>query len=373
MGAGPVAAGFGPVTVALPSSIAIEVITDRAAIAALAPDWERLRAEIGIPGPFFGPTWFAITASAISDDLRILVAHRGGRLVGVLPLMLERRRLAGLPARVLRSLSDDHSQRFDALLSPAEPDAVATMMWRHLESLGYWDALELRELLPDAAAHRIVRAAEGHLTAEWPAMRSPYLHINDATQSPKFRANLRRRKKKLEKEVGPISLERIDSHADLDHALEEGFALEAAGWKGERKSAIACDHQLRRRYSQIAHAYASRKELAIYFLRAGTRRVAFHFSLVDQGVYFLFKPGFDPALAQYGLGHLLVDEVIRDLKTRGIHELDFLGDDMPWKRDWTDRLRPHSWRYVFSRSPYGRALGAWKFRVAPTLKRLLAR
>ncbi len=359
---------------ALPSSLSVEEISDRAAIAALAPEWERLRAEVGVPGPFFGPTWFAITASAIARDPRILIAHRGGRLVGVLPLMLEQRKLAGLPARVLRSLSDDHSQRFDALLSPAEPDAVASLFWRHLQSLRGWDVLELRELLPDAAAHRIVRAAEGHLTAEWPAMRSPYLHISDGEPGDaKFRANLRRRKKKLEKDIGPVVLERVDAHAELEAALQEGFALEAAGWKGERGTAIVCDEGLRRRYSQIAHAYAARRELSIYFLRAGDRRVAFHFGLVDGNTYFLFKPGFDPGLAQYGLGHLLVDEVIRDLRSRSIRELDFLGDDMPWKRDWTDQLRPHSWRYVFSRSAYGRALGAWKFRVAPTLKRLLAR
>jgi CelD/BcsL family acetyltransferase involved in cellulose biosynthesis len=237
-----------------------------------------------------------------------------------------------------------------------------------------WDALELRELTTDAAALQIVAAAKDHMTAEWPAMSSPYLHINDGEPGDaKFRSNLRRRRKKLEKDVGPISLERIDSHHDLDRALDEGFALESAGWKGERGTAIACDEKLRRRYSQLAHAYAARNELAIYFLRAGDRRRAFHFALVDSGVYFLFKPGFDPSLAQYGLGHLLVDEVIRDLRIRGVRELDFLGDDMPWKRDWTDQLRPHSWRYVFSRSAYGRALGAWKFRVAPTLKRLLAR
>jgi CelD/BcsL family acetyltransferase involved in cellulose biosynthesis len=362
------------VTLPLASQLAVEEVRDRAGLFALASEWERLCAETNRPGPFYRPTWFAIWAASLANDLRVLVAHRGGRVVGVLPLMMERRRLAGLPARVLRSLSDDHSQRFDLIVAPAEPKVVAAALWRHLRDMGGWDALELREI-PDqgSAAEDLIVAAEasGHATRRWAAMQSPYLLIpddKDQIGSAKFRSNLRRRKKKLEAEIGPVSLEKVTT--DLDAALKEGFALEAAGWKGERGTAIACDPALFSRYSQLAKAFAARGELALYFLKAGQRRVAFHFALIEDGVYFLFKPGFDPALSNYGLGHLLIDAVIRE---SGIHELDFLGDDMPWKRDWTDQLRPHSWRYVFSRSPYGRALGTWKFDLVPTLKRLLKR
>jgi CelD/BcsL family acetyltransferase involved in cellulose biosynthesis len=359
--------------------VAVEELSDRAAIAALAPRWEELRAQVaaagGVRGPFLGPTWFAVTAAAIARELVILVAHRGARVVGILPLFAERRRLAGLPARVLRSLSDDHSQRFDVLLAPDEPSAAGALFLR-LRDRGGWDALELREI-PEgrSGADELVAEARaaGHAVADWPAMRSPFLILDgNEPGDAKFRANLRRRKKKLAAELGAVTLERVES-GDLDLALADGLDLEAAGWKGARGTAIACDVDLRRRYHQLAHAFAARSELALYFLRAGDRRVAFHFALIEDGVYYLFKPGFDPALARFGLGHLLVDEVIRDLAARGVRELDFLGDDMPWKRDWTDRVRAHSWRYVFARTSYGRALGAWKFSFAPTIKRLLGR
>jgi CelD/BcsL family acetyltransferase involved in cellulose biosynthesis len=362
-------------TVPLPVQLSVEELRDRAAIAALTPEWERLRAEVaaagGTAGPFLSPAWFAIFAAAIADDLRLLVAHRGGRLVGVLPLMMERRRLARLPARILRSLSDDHSQRFDVLLSPSEPQRVAAALWQHIARMRDWDALELREI-PDgmSGAARLLEAAsnDGYATHAQPAMRSPFLALPAQPGSSKFRANLRRRAKKLETELGQLSLERVTG--DLDAALDEGLALEKAGWKGELGTAIACDPQLRRRYSQLAHAFAARDQLALCFLRAGQRRVAFHFALLEKGIYYLFKPGFDPALSHFGLGHLLVDEVIRRLPIR---ELDFLGDDMPWKRDWTESARPHSWRYVLSRGPWGRVVGTWKFALVPELKRALKR
>src|SRR5262249_44605697 len=154
-------------------------------------------------------------------------------------------------------LSDDHSQRFDVLLSPSEPAQVATAIWRHLEQLP-WDAIELREI-PDGAsggAHLIAAAeARGHATWGEPAMSSPFLA--GGGQSAKFRANLRRRKKKLEAEVGAVSFERIDARgAALEAALDEGLALERAGWKGDRGTAIACDPALRRRYLQVAQTFA---------------------------------------------------------------------------------------------------------------------
>jgi len=214
-------------------------------------------------------------------------------------------------------------------------------------------------------------------------MRSPYLDLPATTAAldqqlgSKFRGNLRRRAKKLEAEVGPLALERIDGSgihgAALDAALDEGFALEAAGWKGELGTAIACDPTLRRRYRALAHVFAARGQLACYFLRAGDRRVAFHFALVDGATYYLFKPGFDPALATYGLGHLLVDAVARDLIDRGVRELDFLGDDMPWKREWTSELRVHRFRYVFAPTLRGRALAAWKQDLVPRLRALQPR
>jgi CelD/BcsL family acetyltransferase involved in cellulose biosynthesis len=214
-------------------------------------------------------------------------------------------------------------------------------------------------------------------------MRSPYLPLPASAAElerrlgSKRRGNLRRRARKLEADVGPLTLERIDGRdrdvAALDAALDEGFALEAAGWKGARGTAIACDPRLRARYRALAHVFAARGRLACYFLRAGGRRVAFHFALVDDETYYLFKPGFDPKLSSYGLGHLLVDAVARDLIARGLRELDFLGDDMDWKRDWTDMMRSHNFLYLFAPTLRGRALALWKLTLMPRAKRLAQR
>lgn len=350
----------------------------------LRAPWEELRAGVAArgmtAGPFLGFDWAVVYARAFAARVglpRIFLAWRGDRLVGVVPLVAERRSLVHAPARILRSLSDDHSQRWDALV--ADHDAAAALVARLLADRS-WDVLELRDApaLADTGVELLAGAARvaGCVVGEWPSQRSPVLALpGDLEQvldglDAKFRANLRRRARRLAEEVGPVSLERITDAAADREALAEAFGLEAAGWKGDEGTAVACDPALEETYRGLAAALADHGRLALYFLKAGERRVAMHFAAVDEGVYYLFKVGSDPALARYGLGHLLVAEVARDLVRRGVRELDFLGDSAEWKRSWTATERAHSWRYVFRPTLRGRALAAWKLAAVPTLKRL---
>src|SRR6478736_1167777 len=139
--------------------VTVEELQDRAAIAALAPDWQRLRREVatagGPRGPFHAPTWTAVYAAHLAaSGLKLLVAHRAGRLTGVLPLFIEKRRLAGAPADT----------------------ATALALSTHLQRDRSWDVLELRDAPVDGAAlDPLVDAlvAAGHPSARWSAMSSP--------------------------------------------------------------------------------------------------------------------------------------------------------------------------------------------------------
>ena len=385
---------LGPYSMGTP--LTVEEIDHRTAFRALAPAWEALARQAGSTGPFFHPYWFAVYAADLARErrgavenspfgagtdrsLRLLVAHRRGQLAGVLPLVAERRRIAGVPVRVLRSLSDDHSQRFDVLAAQGQDGEEAIdALWRALASDHRWDVLELRDLPPGSHGEKLIARAEaeGFPTGTWASLNSPYLPLPDtekaleAALDGKFKANLRRRGRRLAEEVGPLRLEHVRGGPELSQALTDGFALEASGWKGAGGTAIAQDARLDARYRSLARVFAERNELSLFFLRAGERRVAFHFAIEANDVYYLFKPGYDEALAKYGLGHLLFMEVAKALIARGCNEIDFLGDDMPWKRDWTDKLRPHAFRYVMRKTPTGRALAAWKFRGLPAVREL---
>ena len=367
----------------------VDVLCEPGTIGFLSAEWERLRADVlaagGTQGPFLAPGWFAAYAADLSAAaLRLLIARGDGQLRAVLPLMLERRRVAGIPARVLRSLSDDHSQRFDLLMRRDDTEAARALL-AYLSADSSWDVIELRDAPAEGAAvDTLLNAARGagFATGHWWAMSSPTLSLPPSRAdlyerlNPRFRANLRRRRRHLEQEVGPVALERVPNagdHTALQCALDDAFRLEAAGWKGAAGTSIAADWRLAERYRRIARVFAADGTLALSFLTVGGQRRAVHFALLEHGVYYLFKTGYDPALGRYGPGHLLVQDVVEDLIERGAHELDFLGDFDAWKREWTNEVRPHAWRYIFAPTPFGRTLAWLKLQLGPRLKRVVRR
>jgi CelD/BcsL family acetyltransferase involved in cellulose biosynthesis len=317
------------------------------ALRSLLRPWSELAHQ-----PFVTPEWLAILGALASPGEPLIYGvRRGDQLVAALPLALAH--------RTLYALANDHTPRFDLIGDPAALPAIFARLLRDPR----WDSLELSHVPADSALATVLpelAAAAGLRTHVQPAEWSPYFALDKFEErlGSKFRGNLRRRAKKLP----DLAFERIDVY-DRD-ALDEGLALEAAGWKGGLGTAIACNARLTRFYHALARSFARRGQLTLAFLRAQEKRIAFHFALEDGRVYFLLKPGFDPAFSQFGPGQLLVREAAADAARRGLSEFDFLGWDMEWKREWTDRGRAHVGIRLYRRS----ARGQWRFAARHVLR-----
>jgi len=181
-----------------------------------------------------------------------------------------------------------------------------------------------------------------------------------AGRDAKFRANVRRRMRKLEAR-GPVRLVRLE-RAD-PAALRSFYELERAGWKGEQGTAIACDPRTVRFYDEIARAAAGFGYLSLFILECAGRPIAVHYGLTYRGRYFVPKLTYDEGYREFAPGHLIINEILRDSVQRGLTEFDFLGPWMEWKADWTSHIRPHASCYLFHHGLVGRALYALRFRL----------
>jgi CelD/BcsL family acetyltransferase involved in cellulose biosynthesis len=353
----------------------VQVVRDRAAFMGLEAEWNALVARTG-DTLFYRHEFLRVWLDNFTPgaQLRVLTLRDGsGTLTAALPLLLERATLYGAPVRQLVSAANPHSCRYDVIAEA--PEQAARAFLAHLRGDRSWDLLRLNDV-PEGGAGWALHAAAaeaGLATGSWESLQSPYFPLPatpeafQATLQSKFKANCRRRRKKLE-EKGQVRFERYEGGVDLDAKLEEGFALEQSGWKGQRGTAMAQDARTRGFYTELARESARSGRLTLYFLRLDDRAVAFHFGLTHAGRYLLLKPGYDESLRECSPGQLLMEEAVRDCIARGVREFDFLGPDMVWKRDWTDRVRRHTWLYLFNDTAFARALCAAKFRWAPAAK-----
>lgn len=361
---------------AAPAGIEVREVLGREAFERLRPEWDALVARGPVDVPFVGHGWVSAWLDAFApraEPLVLVARARSGEPLGMAPFLVQRRR--GIVR--LASPTNDHSCRFEWALGPDPAGAVAAL-WGFLRDRVRWDVLVLRDVPREGPTSTLLEPlarADRHPTGRWESVRSPRVPLGaapaEARASARFRANLRRRAKRLA-EMGAVAVWRVDRPADADAGLAAFLQLERAGWKGEGGTAIGLDPALVRFYRRVVRDAAARGELAIRALTLDGRPVAVHLGLVHRGVYYLPKTAYDEGLGRVSPGQLLQREVLAECEARGLAAFDFLGPDMPWKRDWEPEHAPHDWLYVYRPSLAGRAMHTLKHRVRPAVKGVVA-
>lgn len=325
-----------------------EIATD---IDALAGEWSALADEVGA-SPFAYPGWFDAWHSAFGSGSPMLISsRRSGRLVGVLPLSRRRGNML--------SMTNWHTPEY----SPPAVDETALegmlgLAMGHSRGrldLGFVDSA-------DAVVGACVRLA-ARQRARWAKrviQRSPFIDLLGEWEG--FIAGLPSRKRSKFKRavgrlenLGELTLQIDEGRGDLASLLEEGFAVEAAGWKGEAGTAITSQPQTHAFYEQVARWARERGWLRLIFLRVDGKPVAFGFALEHGGCHFDLKNGFEPAYRQCSPGVALIGKRLEDCYRRGLDRYEFLGGAEQHKLDWTDSCHDRLRLQLFNRSPRGRA------------------
>jgi len=322
------------------------------------PDWARWQALTAKAPPFLTPEFFAL-ASRFSDGAPVVAeAWDDERLVGALPLVHHGDRLVGLRC--------DYSPEYDYCGTADGVEAI----WRALREDDSWNELELAKVPGDSLlATRLpaLAAADGCPVVTRIDSRHPYFALPgfEAALSPKFRTNLQRCARK----AGGVMLEKI---AVPDRAaFDEALAIEAMAWKGAAGTSIADDPRATHLYRALSRLLGRRGMGALYFLRAGGRRIATLLAVEDGRTVYALKIGYDPAAASLSPGHLIVWKVAADAEARGLQELDFVGRDDEWKRKWTDRVHEHVALTVYRDTAAGLARYALRHLVRPHVPQTL--
>ncbi|MBE7245525.1 MAG: GNAT family N-acetyltransferase [Actinomycetospora chiangmaiensis] len=233
-----------PDTAALPQGLVAAIRTLDPA-APWIPAWRALGAAAAIRNPFYEAGYALAARAAFGAGVRLLiVADRipeapGARFHAAWPFRASWRRW-GVPLPLLIGWTHGYCPFGAPLLDGAEPAEALAALLAAPRALGLPPRLLLPNapadgLLPDLLAARgTARAAYWphargllDLTAHPPEARAGYLgHL-----SGQRRRKLRRDHGRLNAS-GAVAFEMVNAPADLDRALTEHVALEAAGWKG---------------------------------------------------------------------------------------------------------------------------------------------
>jgi CelD/BcsL family acetyltransferase involved in cellulose biosynthesis len=356
-------------------------------IAQLSDEWRELLDRVPNDSPYWRPEWILAALRAYSPRAKLVIVtvRQRGSLRALLPLVEERGKFAGLPARKLRAPLTTVGVGVDipcAVSGPeqsaSEQNAAIALIWNALNARKGWDVLELPSVFEGAPIEQLAVLAEkdGHRTGDWtipliaffviPQGPTAKKDLEKYPRHPKLRSKVRQRETKLAA-LGSVRLLRTEKNGAKD--LQRFYDMEAAGWKGKEKSAIISDPRSHQFFDEVTREAEKSGHLCLYTLELDGKAIAAHIGFIYSGRYWAAKSTYDEDYRDYAPGHLIVKAILQDCSDRGVSEY-VMGIREDWKMEWTQDVRKRSYQCIFNRGLWPSALYAVRFSLRPKLKAL---
>ena len=311
-------------------------------------EWRALNERARAGTMFLGPEWLLPWWNQFGEgrELATLCVRESGRLIGLLPLFIERVRLGGIGVRRLAFLGDGDTgcDYLDVLADPGREREVLEHCLAKLMELP-WDVCDLDGLLRDGftAMQLAQRLPPGRATNS--VVRDgrvrfvcPYISLSGTweqyLQGLGRRENLRRREKWLYRQPG-VSVSCARTAEEALKATEEFLQLHRARWAVEGGSDGLTDARHDDFHREASQRLAEAGMLRMYTLYAARRPVASVYGVVHRGKFYYYQSGYEPRWACKSVGLVLLARTVQDSFAQGVHEFDFLRGDEGYKAEWS--------------------------------------
>ncbi len=357
----------------------LATITTTRDFLALESEWNALLARATSSSCFqsfeFLFTWWRCHGS--DRQLAVLVARDAGKLVGIAPLMRERRSIPYLPLRYdeirfVGTVPNPYSPRsftgtLDLLIDPTHEAAREALVRGLLTCLGHPNAFRLHPLPETSPTFAVFQRAGQDLGLEIHTRKvfdNAVVRIEQdwegylGDRSGKFRYNLRRLHRRLYEEHGAVCVE-YRHPEKIDEAIRQMLHVEAKSWKFSGGIALA-DRSLCDFYSELTRALSSSGRLGLFIMTVDDQPIAYNLTADYHGHVIGLKTGYDRSWAKCSPGTLLQQRVFERAFQAGATDFDMLWGDLTYKRKWATDLESRHEIYLYGADRYSQLIRSLK-------------
>ncbi len=330
-------------------ALQVGLVTDATSFAALRAEWDDLltRSEAGVFNSWeWLYPWYRRLGSA--RKLYILTTRdHEGRLLGIVPLCLQRRRVLGRAVRRLAFLGETEvcGDYLDVIAAPEDLGRVVEASVAYLVGARTeWDVLDLADMDEQAPALPLLKqcfASSGFHVEQATCSVCPTITFPpDATfdgflRESGRRENYTRRRKWLEKQPG-FSIECEENPAELALPFSEFLRLHQLRWRADGGSDGIAGPQVEAFHRDATTLLAERGKLQLYTMKVENRTVAALYGIRHKDTFSYYQAGRDPEWNNRSVGLVLLVETFKRSLESGVRVYDFLRGEEPYKADWNN-------------------------------------
>ena len=179
-----------------------------------------------------------------------------------------------------------------------------------------------------------------------------------AKRGKNLRQNMKRQRAKLDNEGIKTQLEIVTDPTEVAEAIRDYGALESAGWKADRGTAVHPDNAQGKFYREVFEEFCARGDARIFRYRLDGRVAAMDLCLENGPLHVVLKTTYDESVRTLSLSSLMRQEIFRILfASQRTRRIEFYGKLMEWHTRWTDKARTlyhvNSYRWPFLKTIQG--------------------
>lgn len=331
--------------------------------AAARESWESLVTSEGY-NPSLHPNWLGATLGSwgLAAATRVAIIRQPGDTLAVVPFLVRRRTLMGLPVRVLELASNVFCYHAEIVCRGDLGQALSEFLSD--VRLPAWDVFRADNIVGNGRTAQAIRSMQlfSGISART-GERSPYAVIDRdwnaylATRTKKIRANVLRSQRMM-KEAGETGMQWYETGSDTRRLLDEMLEIETRSWKAGAGAAIVAGTPQCEYYERLLPWLGDMGAILANVLYIKEKPCAYTLCASWQGWIGQLKTSFVEELRDAG-SRVIHSSLERAFRTGG-REYDFLGDTAPHKTRWADSIRPHEDLWAFSRHLRGRLFAGLK-------------
>lgn len=296
-------------------------------------------------------TWECMVNSVKKIDkgkrLRTLLIKEGSKTIAIAPLRQTRYNLSNwLGYEVIEPLAYWDLDYTGLILAESEQECLSLFL-DYLYKQKDWDFIYLYNIPETSTFPALLPKVAG----KFPKFETrkgadcPYLTIPESIDglmdglSAKFRKNLRRSMRNLERDHGKVELKKYTEVGSLEETLQLFQNLHQKRWTLKGKPGAFADQDARDMNLNWARLMAEKDWLALYFLMVNNTPIATQCCFEYNQKIHYWLGGFDPTYVSYSVGNLMILKVLERCVEKKVREYDFMRGAEPYKFTWNAESR----------------------------------